>query len=144
MFASYFRWFDFRFNIGPFLFNHWLGIVGTLFIAVYTPVFYVLKRRHPKGARTLLGIHSFGNLLAFMFVSVHFSHQLGRPPTAFPDLATGVPLYAAMILLTVTGLLQRFKVAGKRGRYWRFVHVSMAMSFYLIILVHVLHGFGVI
>lgn len=143
MFAGYFRWLNFRFIIGPFSFHHLLSITGTLFIAIYTPAYYFLKRRSPRRMRRLLGIHCFGNLLAFMFVSVHFSHHLGRPPQFFPDLGTGVTLYAAVILLAATGFLQRFRVIGKL-RYWRFVHISMTMSFYLIILVHVLHGLGVI
>jgi len=143
-FSSYFRWLNFRFIIGPFSLHHWLSITGTIFIAVYTPAYYFLKRRSPRRMRTLLGIHCFGNLLAFMFISVHFSHHLGRPPQFYPEPGTGVTLYVAVILLTATGFLQRFQIARKLGRYWRFIHISVTTSFYLIILVHVLHGLGVV
>jgi hypothetical protein len=43
-----------------------------------------------------------------------------------------------------TGFFQRFGLGRRLGRYWRFVHVSVTMSFYFIILVHVLHGLGII
>ena len=53
-------------------------------------------------------------------------------------------LYAALILLVSTGFFQRFRLGRRLSRYWRFVHVSVTMSFYIIILVHVLHGLGII
>ena len=142
MFASYFRWLNFRFTIGPFAFHHWLSITGTLFIVVYSPVYHFFKRRSPRRMRTLLGIHCFGNLLAFMLVSVHFAHHLGRPPQFFPDLGTGVALYPTVLLLTATGFLQRFQITRKWGRQWRFVHTSFTLTFYLIIVIHTLHNLG--
>jgi len=75
-----------------------------------------------------------------MFVSIHFTQQISRPPQAFPQLGTGIVLYAAMILLVLTGFFLRFKPV----RYSRVLHTSVAVSFYLIIVVHVLHGLGII
>ncbi|MFB0514596.1 MAG: hypothetical protein ACETVQ_03365 [Candidatus Bathyarchaeia archaeon] len=142
--ASYYRWLNFRFTIGGEPFHHWLGWIGTLFIAFFTPAYYILKRRNPKRVRMLIGIHVLGNLLAFLSISVHFAHQLGRPPQFFPKLGTGVTLVAAVILLVSTGFFQRFLIGRRLRRYWRFIHVSVTMSFYLIIIVHILHGLGII
>jgi hypothetical protein len=142
--ASYHRWLNFRFTIGGEPFHHWLSWTGTLFIAFFTPAYYILKRQTPNRVGTLIGIHVLGNLLAFMFVSVHFAHQLGRPAQFFPKLGTGVALVAAVILLVSTGFFQRFLIGSRLRRYWRFIHVSVTMSFYLIILVHILHGVGII
>jgi len=77
--AAYYRWLNFRFLIGPEPFHHWLSWTGTAFIAFFTPSYAFLKRRYPKRLKTLLGIHVLGNLVSFMFVSVHLAHQLGRP-----------------------------------------------------------------
>ena len=103
-----------------------------------------LKRRYPKRLKTLLGVHILGNLVSFMFVSAHYAHQLGRPRQFYPKLGTGVTLYTTLLLLVSTGFFQRFGLGRRLGRYWRFVHVSVTMSFYIIILVHVLHGLGII
>ncbi|MDH5419374.1 MAG: hypothetical protein OEX06_03485, partial [Candidatus Bathyarchaeota archaeon] len=65
-------------------------------------------------------------------------------PQFFPKLGTGVTLVAAVILLVSTGFFQRFLIGRRLRRYWRFIHVSVTMSFYLIILVHILHGLGII
>jgi hypothetical protein len=142
--SSYFRWVNFRFAIGPYAFHHWLGWIGTFYIAFSTPAYHILKRRIPRRMKMLLEIHCFGNLLAFTGISVHFGHQLGRPPQFFPELGTGVVLYAAVIQNVSTGFFQKFRIGKKLGRYWRFIHVSMTMSFYLVILVHILHGLKII
>lgn len=142
--AAYYRWINFRFLIGTEPFHHWLSWSGTLFIAFFTPTYSILKRRYPKRIKTLLGIKVLGNLVAFMFISVHIAHQLGRPPQFYPRLGTGVTLYVTLILLVSTGYCQRFHLGRRLLRYWRFIHVSVMMSFYIIILVHILHGLGII
>jgi hypothetical protein len=38
--ATFLRWFNLRFQIGPYYFTHWLSWIGTLFIAIYTPIYY--------------------------------------------------------------------------------------------------------
>ena len=140
MVAVYTRFLQLHILIEDFYIHHWLSWAGTLFIAFFTPAYYVLKRRAPAKIKTLLKIHVFGNLIAVMFVSIHFTQQISRPPQAFPQLGTGIVLYAAMVLLVLTGFLLRFKPV----RYSRFLHTSVAVSFYLIIAVHVLHGIGII
>ena len=144
MVAVYFRFFRLHVLIGEFNIHHWFSWTGTLFIAFFTPVYYFLKRRYPQKIRTLLQAHVFGSLLSVMFVSIHFIQEISRPPQAFPQLGTGMVLYPAMILLTLTGFFLRFHAAKNLTRQWRFIHTSVAVSFYLIILVHVLHGLEII
>jgi len=142
--ATYLRWFDLGFMVGQYRFNHWLGWTGTVFVAIFTPLYYVSKRRYPKRGKALLGIHVIGNLIAFLLISVHFAHQVGRSPQYYPDLGTGVVLYLVMLVMAFTGIFQRFQLAQSQGRRWRFLHVSAAISFYLVIFVHVLHGIELI
>ena len=141
-FGTYVGWFQLGFLVGPYRFNHWTSWIGFLFVALYTPVYHILKRRYPKRAKALLGTHVIGNLLSFLLISVHFASQLGRPAQFFPDLGTGIILYAMVAIMVATGILQRFQIASSFLRKWRFLHTSMATSFYLVILVHVLQGLG--
>ena len=143
--ATYFRWIQLHVSVGAFFVDHWLVIVGVLFVAVFTPLHIWLKRRFPKRIQTLIRIHTLGNLSSFMLISMHFAQQIGRPAEFYPDLGTGIALYAVMVIMVVTGLLQWFRIAITRlGKYWRFVHTSVAISFYLIIVIHILQGFRVI
>ena len=144
MVAVYFRFFRLHVLIGEFNIHHWFSWTGTLFIAFFTPAYYFLKRRYPQKIKNLLMAHVFGNLLAVMFVSIHFIQEISRPPQAFPQLGTGIVLYPTMILLTLTGFFLRFQVARNLTRQLRFLHTSVAVSFYLIIVVHVLHGLEII
>ena len=144
MVAVYFRVFRLHVLIGEFNIHHWFSWTGTLFIAFFTPAYYFLKHRYPQKIKNLLMAHVFGNLLSVMFVSIHFMQEISRPAQAFPQLGTGIVLYPAMILLTLTGFFLRFHAAKNLTRQWRFIHTSVAVSFYLIILVHVLHGLEII
>lgn len=131
-------------RVGPFFIHHWFSLTGTAFIAFFTPFYYVLKRRSPHLLRGLLRVHVFGNLISVLLISNHFGHQLGRPAEFYPDLATGIVLYPVALLLVLTGFLMRFNFGVKNRRNWRFIHSSLTVTFYAIILVHVLHGFGII
>ena len=144
MVAVYTRFLRLHILVGEFNIHHWFSWTGTLFIAFFTPAYYLLKRRYPQKTRTLLQAHVFSNLLSVMFVSIHFIQEISRPPQAFPQLGTGIVLYPAMVLLTLTGFFLRFHAAKNLTRQWRFIHTSVAVSFYLIILVHVLHGLEII
>ena len=140
----YFRVFRLHILIGEFNIHHWLSWTGTLFIAFFTPAYYLLKRRYPRKFRALLATHVFGSLIAVMFVSIHFIQEMSRPAQSFPELGTGIVLYPAMVLLALTGFFLRFQAARNLARQWRFIHTSVAVTFYLIILVHVLHGLEII
>jgi dolichol kinase len=142
--ASFLRFFRLSFYIGPFRFSHWLGLIGTFFVAFFTPTYHILKRRSPRRGGALTNVHCFGNLLSVMLISVHFSQQMSRPAESFPDLGTGLILYFVMIILVATGFFQRFQIAKSHGRRWRFIHVSVTITFYLVIIIHILHGLEII
>ncbi len=138
-------WLNIGFFVGPFRLNHWFVWLGTLYVAFAVPVIAILKRRYPNKIGTLFRFHMFGNLFAFLLISLHFASQISRPVERYPDLGTGLVLYIAMILLVSTGLCQRFRLIPKiKPQTYRFVHTGSALAFYLIIVVHVLHGLGIL
>jgi hypothetical protein len=143
--AAYLRWIQLNFFVGPLRFTHWLVWIGTLFVAVYSPAYYILKRRYPTRIQALLKTHVFGNLFSFMLVSIHFAQQIGRPPQFYPDLGTGVALYIVMLVLVASGFLHRFQILRTFNPHLnRFLHISVTMSFYIIILIHILQGIGLL
>ena len=149
--ATHQRWFNLRFQIGPYYFTHWLSWIGTLFIAIYTPIYYILKRKNPTQLKTLIKIHIYGNLLSVMLISIHYAQQVGRPAAFYPDLGTGLALYIVMVTLVITGYLHRFNIIGRLGNVSsavphqnRYVHLAITLSFYLVITVHVLKNIGII
>jgi hypothetical protein len=145
MIVIYFDLVDVGFIVGSYRFHHWSVILGSFYVAIITPFFAVLKRIKLDSLRSLMRVHVFGNLFAFVFVSIHFAGQLSRPLEFYPDLGSGVGLYVAMGMLVLTGFLLRFGlVSGGSRRLIRVVHVIAVLSFYLVILVHALSGFGII
>ena len=143
MYAVYTRLLLLHFEIAGQPAHHLLSWAGVLFIALFIPIFSLLKHHYPKHYRTLLGMHMFGNLIAVMFVSIHFTAQISRPAIAFPKLGTGIVLYPTMILLVLAGFVLAFGFS-KKYKAWRFLHSSLAVTFYMVIVVHILHGLGVI
>lgn len=142
MFAYYSRWFSFAATVGPFRIIHYLAFIGTFYIAFGVILFSVLKRRNPQKYTTLLRLHAIGNLVAFLLVSLHFAGQLGRP--VFPELGTGLALYIGMMLLVGSGVVFRFRFLRSANiSTTRFVHTGVAVAFYIIIVVHILHGLNV-
>jgi len=145
MFTIYFDLINVGFVVGSYRFHHWGVIIGSFYVAIITPFFAVLKRIKLNSLRSLLRVHVFGNLLAFVFVSIHFAGQLSRPLEFYPDLGSGVGLYVAMALLVLTGFLLRYGlVSGGSRRFLRVIHVLSVVFFYIVILVHALQGFGII
>ena len=132
---------DLLFFVGPYLFGHWLGWIGTFFIAIVSPLYYMLKRKKPRMIKTLVKVHVFGSLVSFLLITIHFMVQVTRPPEAYPDLNTGIILQAVMLILVITGFLYRFKIIRSvRPHLNRFLHISITLSFYLVIGVHTLQG----
>jgi hypothetical protein len=142
--GNYSRWWDLHFYVGPLNFHHWLTFIGAGFIAIFTPIYAIMKRRSPKHFRTLLNIHVFGNLVAFLLISIHFTQQMGRPAEFAPTLGTGIALYILVAIMVVTGLMQRFHLIRRFLKTWRFVHVGLSLSFYIVVVIHILHNMGVI
>ncbi len=145
MFAYYNRWFSFAARIGPFRIIHYIAFAGTLYIAFGVILFTLLKRRKPKKYTLLLRIHALGNLFAFLLISLHFAGQVGRPAAFYPTFGTGLALYIAMVALVSTGMLLRFRFSQLINPSTnRFIHSGLAFAFYIIILVHILHGLNII
>lgn len=142
--GNYLRWWDLHFYVGPEYFHHWLSFIGAGYIAIFTPIYSIVKRRSPKRFGTLLNIHVFGNLAAFLLISIHFTQQMGRPAQFAPTLGTGLTLYIIVAIMVITGFVQRFRLVGRFLKSWRFVHVSLSLSFYIVVVIHVLHNLGVI
>lgn len=125
---------SFGFFVGPLLFTHWMSLTGAFWIAVVTPVYYVFKHRHPERIKAWLRIHTFGNLLSLMLISVHFTYWI----TIVSFIGTGTALFVAVLTLVFTGLLQRFNMLQSSRRQIKFLHVSMTTAFYLILTIHIL------
>jgi hypothetical protein len=145
MIAEILRWINIGFFVGPFRLNHWFVWIGTVYITFAVPTIALLKRHVPKRYPILYRVHVFGNMLAFLLISLHFAGQISRPAESYPNLGTGLVLYIAMVLLVGTGFSQRFRLITKiKPQTYRFVHTGSAVAFYLIIGVHILHGLGII
>lgn len=142
--GNYLHWLDLHFYVGPLYFHHWLSFTGAGYIAIFTPIYSIMKRRSPGQFRTLLSIHVLGNLIAFLLISIHFTQQMGRPAEFAPTLGTGITLYIIVAIMVLTGLMQRYRLVDRFLRTWRFVHVSLSLSFYIVITIHILHNLGVI
>jgi hypothetical protein len=145
MIADRQRVFFIGFYVGPFRLSHWLVWIGTLYIAFTVPIIALLKQRYPTHYMTLFRIHVFGNLIAFLLISLHFLAQISRPTAVFPQLGTGLALYVDMILLVGTGFTHRFELIPQiKSQTRKFIHVGLAFSFYIIIVIHILHGLNII
>ena len=145
MIAYYNRWFSFAARLGPFRIIHYIAFAGTLYIAFGVILFAILKRRNPNNYKILVRAHTLGNLFSFLLISLHFAGQVGRPANFYPDFGTGLALYIGMIALVGTGLTLRFSNFRRFGPASnRFVHAGLAFAFYIIIVVHILHGLNII
>lgn len=142
--GNYQRWWNLHFYIGPLYFHHWLSFIGAAYIAVFTPIYAITKRRSPQRFGTLLKVHVFSNLVAFLFISMHFTQHMGRPSQFAPTLGTGLTLYIIVAILVLTGFMRRFQLVKKLSKSWRFIHVSLSLSFYIVMAVHILHNLGII
>ena len=143
MIADRLQWIHFGYFVGPFRANHWFVWIGTLYVAFAVPAIAVSKKRFARKFLALFRLHVFGNLLAFLLISLHFAGQIDRPAAFYPDLGTGLALYVIMILLVATGFTHRFQLIPQiKSQTRRFVHIGLSFSFYIIIGIHILHGLG--
>lgn len=104
----------------------------------------MVKRRYASRLRMFLGIHVFGNLLAFMLISLHFASQISRSAQFYPELGTGLTLYSFLLILVTTGIMHRFNFVNKYLGPCRFLHKSSVIALFLIIFFHILHGIKMI
>ncbi|MCJ7713420.1 hypothetical protein MUO66_03050 [Candidatus Bathyarchaeota archaeon] len=142
--TSYVFWYQLLFFVGSYLFIHWLGIIATIFIAVSIPIYIILKRTSPQQSRILLKLHVFGNLFAFLVVSIHFAQNLARLAGFLQRLGDGLALYLVLLIIVTTGILERYQTSSKLQRYTKFIHKYTVIILYLIILIHTLEGFNIL
>jgi hypothetical protein len=125
-------------------FPHLLGIIGASFIAIFTPIFYILKRRTPKQYKQLINLHMFGNATAFLLSSMHVVFRLLRLP-----LGIGFILFVFISLLVISGFVSKFNllrpfrsVVKDLPHFNRAFHVSLISSFYILFSFHLLNVLG--
>jgi len=140
---AFVNWVELLFFVDIY-FIHWIGISATTFIAFFIPIYYILKRTKPRKIKALLKIHVFGNLLAFLLVSVHFSQNIGRLAGFYPRLSDGFVLVLVMTVIVATGVIERFAGKPKLIKYTKPIHRYSVFVFYLVVTVHALQGFNII
>jgi hypothetical protein len=138
---AYVFWYELLFFVGPFLLIHWLGLIGSIFVGSFIPIYYVLKRKRLQNRKNLLRIHVFGNLLAFLLISIHFAQNIGRLANFYPKMGDGIVLFLVLATFVITGFTERFQLIKKWAKYNRFVHRYSVVIFYLIVILHTLQGF---
>ena len=127
------------YKLGPYWLNHWLGWLSFGFITVYVPVFIVLKKRNTKIYGKLIKVHQIGFIFAFVLVSLHIGSQIRR--VFPPEIGTGIAAYLSLLVLVVTRIMQRNQILTARIGTLRFVHLSMVVSFFLVIVFHIVRAF---
>jgi hypothetical protein len=142
--VAYLLWYRLTFFVGSYLFIHWLGLIATIFIVVSIPIHYILKRKRPQNFKIILKIHVFGNLFAFLLISLHFAQNVGRLAGSFQRLGYGFALYLFLSLIVATGILERYQTNGKLPRYTKVIHKYTVIVLYLMILIHLLEGFNIL
>ena len=141
--TAYVFWYKLTFFVGSYLFIHWLSIVATAFIAFSIPIHYVLKRKRPQNFKTVLKGHTFGNLIAFWLISIHFTQNVGRLAGAPQRLGIGFALYPVLSLIVATGILERHQT-GKSSKYVKLIHKYVVIILYVLLLFHTLQGFNIL
>ncbi len=131
-------------DVGGESLHHWFTWAGTLYIAVAIPIIHILKLRHANWRTKLTIVHVFGNIIAVIFISLHLTHQLARAPPFTPELGTGIVLVTILLLEVTTGFILQFIKPLSMYKSLKFVHVGIILAFYMVIVVHILHGEGLI
>ncbi len=117
--------------------THLAAYIGSFWIAIFTPIYIVLKRYRSSHFKSMLKIHVIGNLSAFALITTHYLHK----ETNSVFLGTGITLYVALVLLIATGIIQRFNAVKSLRKQINFIHLSASTAFYLILVIHVIGTF---
>ncbi len=142
--VAYVFWYRLTFFIGNYLFIHWLGLIATSYVAISNPIHYFLKRKRRQNYKTILKIHVFGNLFAFLLISLHFAQNVGRLTGSLQTLSEGFVLYLLLSLIVLTGIIERYQNIGNLSRVVRGVHIYTVIILYFIMLIHILEGFNLL
>ena len=127
------------YKLGPYWLNHWLGWLSFGFIIIYVPIFAIFKRRNPRIYGKLMRVHEIGFVVAFILVSLHIGTQIRR--VFPPEIGTGIAAYVSLLALVVTGIIRRNQILATRAATLRLIHLSMVVSFFLVIVLHVIRAF---
>ena len=127
------------YKLGPYWLNHWLGWFSMGLIIIYVPIFVILKRRNPRSYHKLMKVHEIGFIIAFIHVSPHIGTQIRR--VFPPEIGTGIAAYISLLVLVVTGIMRKNQILTTRMATMRLIHLSMAVSFFLVIVFHVIRAF---
>jgi hypothetical protein len=130
--------------LGNHLMYHWFTWAGASYLALSTPIFFYLKRRHKEKYQAIMKAHVFGNILALLLISFHFAYQSGSPFIRGTLTHLGLVLYTALMFLLVSGFLMRYHFTGKFWPASRYLHVSLVTTLYLVVFFHVLLVLNVI
>ena len=142
--AAYIFWYKLTFFIGSYLFIHWLSMVATAFVAVSIPIQYFLKRKRPQNFKKILQIHTFGNVIAFWLISIHFAQNVGRLAGALQRLGLGFAMYPVLSLIVATGMLERYQSNEKLSKYIKIIHKYVVIIMYVLILLHILEALNIL
>jgi hypothetical protein len=123
---------------------HWFSWTGAGFLFIAIPVFYYLKRYKSNLYQGILRFHIWGNIGAIFLISIHFTYQIGSPPILGTYTHLGLTLFITLIILLITGILLRFQFFKSKVKGIRFIHTSLVTAFYLVAIIHILHGLDVI
>ena len=69
---------------------------------------HYFKTNKTQQSRIFLKLHIFGNLFAFLVVSIHFAQNLARLAGFLQRLGDGLALYYVLLLIVTTGILERY------------------------------------
>jgi hypothetical protein len=127
------------YKLGPYWLNHWLGWSSFGLIIIYVPIFVILRRRSPNIYHKLMKVHEVGFIIAFILVSLHIGSQLRR--VFPPEIGTGIAAYVSLLVLVVTGIIRKNQLLATRTATLRIIHLSMAVSFFLVIVLHIIRAF---
>lgn len=123
---------------------HWFSWIGASYIAIAAPLFHILKHRYSTKYQMIVRVHIFGNLAAFLLISLHSTYQTGNPPILGTFTHLGLTLYIALLLFVITGFILRYQLMRKYVKSVKFIHTGLITAYYLIIIIHVLHGLDII
>ncbi len=139
--GTYQGWWNLHVPAGPLSLIHWLGVIGGAYLLILVPVYSYLKRRTPQRRGTLLKVHVFGNLLAFLLVSVHVADHLGGHA---PAPGTGLASAILMVAIVAFGFMLRFGLGPRHRESWRVLHVGLSASLLVVVGIHTLVNFGLL
>jgi len=137
--SSYLGLIPLGYKLGPYWLNHWIGWFSMGFIIIYVPIFVILKRRNANIYQRLVKVHEIGFMVAFVLVSLHMGTQIRR--VFPPEIGTGIAAYVSLFVLVVTGIMRKNQILATRGTALRSIHLSMVVSFFLVIVLHVIRAF---